>query len=249
MPRPPALEQQHVRAKYNDIERYRVRDAWHAYTADEIDRLLRAVVVQPDDVLLYAGSGGRDHGVVSARSIHVDVAERAVVGVHRGVVASVESLPLATESVDRIICVGSVVNYCDAAAAIHEFGRVLVSGGELILEFESSDSLEFLGTPVFRRPVEIVRTFYNHQPETIWVYSRRYLEALLATVNVRVTRVVPIHLASPLLLRFGASEPVASRYSRLDGVLRRVRGFRDFACNFVFFCSKGISSRTKASIR
>ena len=46
-------------------------------------------------------------------------------------------LPFAENSIDNILCVGSVLNYCDAIAAISEFNRVFKYNGHLILEYES----------------------------------------------------------------------------------------------------------------
>lgn len=54
-------------------------------------------------------------------------------------------LPFAENSIDNILCVGSVLNYCDAIAAISEFNRVLKYNGHLILEYESSWGFEYIG--------------------------------------------------------------------------------------------------------
>ena len=47
-------------------------------------------------------------------------------------------MPFKNQPIDIAVCVGSVINYCDAALTIAEFGRVLRKEGTLILEFDGS---------------------------------------------------------------------------------------------------------------
>jgi ubiquinone/menaquinone biosynthesis C-methylase UbiE len=50
------------------------------------------------------------------------------------VCTSVERLPFRENSMGAIVCVGEVLAYCDPAAAIGEFARVLVRSGLLICD-------------------------------------------------------------------------------------------------------------------
>ena len=250
-PRPDGLSLEAVRSNYNARSTEFEADIWHTYTAREIERIIgerpHSTNVAEPGLILFAGSGGRTNGVTRRNAIHVDLSEAALSGVPGAIVGNVEQLPLRDESAEAVICVGSVINYCDAAATIAEFGRVIRNGGTLILEFESTDSFEFIFTRTFRSAVDFVTTFYNGHPEKIWVYSLRYIEAALAVAGFAVTSRVPIHILSPLRLRFSNAVSEAFAWSFLDNRLRRVPVLRGFACNFVLFCER--TSRTSVAIR
>lgn len=242
------LDRQAVRSKYNERPSPPTNDPWHEYTAREIDRLLQhEFAVRPPnlhDVLVLVGSGGRTHDIVHKRTMHVDVADRLLVGLDRGVVGDAQSLPLAAASTRAVVCVGSVINYCDAAAVISEAARILKPGGRYILDVESSDSFEFLHTRTFRKDIDLIRTFFNGDREHVWVYSRSYIHRLLRSAGFRVECIVPIHIASSLRLRFSSDPVRASRWSVWDKPLRFLPFVRALACNLVFFCTKsGTTSR------
>ncbi len=52
---------------------------------------------------------------------------------------------------DNILCVGSVLNYCDALTALSELSRVLKPNGNLILEYESSWGFEYLHKSCYKK--------------------------------------------------------------------------------------------------
>ncbi len=243
------LDRETVRRRYNERGRTQTTDAWHRHTASRIDALLLSefTTIAPGSTVLFTGSGGRSHGLPNGVPIHVDVAERVIRGVRRSAVGDAEQLPIQSDVVDAVICVGSVINYCDAAAVISEAARVLTDGGRFVLDVESSNSLEFFATKTFRRPVDLVHTFFNGEQEDVWVYSRSFISKLLDAAGFSICRVVPIHVVSPLRLRFSSDVAAAARWSSADRLFRRFGGV--FACNFVFFCRKGSASRRSASTR
>src|SRR5688572_20057798 len=122
----PRLTLRSVRARYNGFDG-ESDDPWHRHTAHAIRSQLRQwksdLFQTGRDRILNAGSGGDDLGIGSPRTIHLDIAERRLLS-RDGLrlVGSVEAIPLSSGSVDSTICVGSVINYCDAAATIIEFG-------------------------------------------------------------------------------------------------------------------------------
>ncbi|HEV7429444.1 MAG TPA: methyltransferase domain-containing protein [Thermoanaerobaculia bacterium] len=162
------------------------------------------------DLVVFAGSGGRSNGVQHQNVVHIDIAEKTLRYAPGPLLANVEQLPIKGGSIAAVICVGSVVNYCDAAATIAEFARVIRDRGTLILDFESSDSLEFAFTSTFKSAVDLISTFYNERREEIWVYSLRFIEAALAASGFVVTFRFPIHILSPLRLRFSNDVAAAS---------------------------------------
>jgi SAM-dependent methyltransferase len=239
---PHPLSRDAIREKYNRRAHRLTTDEWHRHTALEIERTLAdQLAAHPffeTDVVVFAGSGGRTNGIEARRAVHIDLAELPLRHVKGGVMANVEQLPIADRVAAAVVSVGSVINYCDAAAAIVEFARVTRPGGTLVLEFESSDSLEFLMTRTFRRSVDYISTFFDGDREDIWVYSCRYIAAALVASGYRILKRYPIHILSPLRLRYSSDVSAASRWAAFDERLRDVPGLRALACNFVFFCEK-----------
>jgi ubiquinone/menaquinone biosynthesis C-methylase UbiE len=84
--------------------------------------------------------------MTSENHLYTDLIVGSLRNVPLAVVSDAEQLPFPVNTFGIAICVGSVINYCSAASAISEFVRVLKSGGLLVLEFETSDSFEFLFT-------------------------------------------------------------------------------------------------------
>jgi SAM-dependent methyltransferase len=154
------------------------------------------------------------------------------------IVASVEALPLSDGSVDTVICVGSVINYCDPAAAISEFGRVLRPGGALVLEFESSFSAELITQEAYGSSAAVAETFYANREEAVWVYSPAHIRNLLTAGGFKVERSVPIHVISPWALLVSRSGRLAALIARSDHVLRGVPLLTRWASNHLFFCGK-----------
>ena len=133
----PRLAMAAVRARYNEPGRYSQIDAWHRFTAAEIRRELSAawpsLGIYKGHLILNAGAGGSDLGLSHPTIINLDISEIRVADLTHPVVGNLEALPLADAVIDTIVCVGSVINYCDAAAAISELGRVLRKSGHLVL--------------------------------------------------------------------------------------------------------------------
>lgn len=148
--------------------------------------------------MLIAGSAGDAYGLQSFSPIHLDLAEKWLPTDGRSVAADVNGLPFADNSLGSIICVGSVINYTSAFEAISEFYRVLRPGGRLVLEFEGSESLEYLGNSAFRAHAHPVSTFYQGTDELLWVYSRNYIRRALIHTGMKVIREEGFHSLTPL---------------------------------------------------
>lgn len=88
---------------------------------------------------------------------------------------SAEDMPIADNSFDVCICVGSVINYCNVISAISEFNRILKIGGYLILDFDQSRNYEFVGADTYNSNLDIVETFNSGYVDKIWVYSEKYI--------------------------------------------------------------------------
>ncbi len=91
-------------------------DSWH----HEVEKVIRKRVLKvlnkyttDDSIILNAGSGGEDYPC-KGKLIHLDIAEANIKQFPYYLVASTTSIPLDNNSIDIIICVGSVINYTDA---------------------------------------------------------------------------------------------------------------------------------------
>jgi SAM-dependent methyltransferase len=238
----PRLQSSAIRERYNDLTKFSSIDPWHRFTAAAIRREVhKAVDSFPPHFcqrLLNAGAGGNDLGLNSLGTINLDISEMRIMHMPNAVVATVEMLPLANNSMDAIVCVGSVINYCDAAAVITEFSRVLRPQGYLLLDFDSSYSAEFIGHEVYKRTVGIVETFYASERETLWLYSPRFICSLLSAAHVPVVRSVAIHVLSPWVLLLSRNLALAATVARLDFVARHVPFLPRFSSNRFFVCQK-----------
>src|SRR4051812_7355736 len=117
-PRPPTTGD--VRRFYNQMLDARDRaDPWHAYTHQQIERFVRDVVsrfpLAETAIVLNAGSGGNALGLPTLSQVEVDIAEKRLSQSSSGIAAHVEHLPFRDCAFDLVICVGCVINYCDAA--------------------------------------------------------------------------------------------------------------------------------------
>ena len=245
MPRPddPRLHPASVRTRYNDQQHYLPIDPWHQRTAAEVRRCLARFWAGAADlsggIVLNAGSGATTLGVSAELIVSVDLSEATLTQQPNAVVGSVEALPLRSHSVQTIVCVGSVINYCDAAVTIQELARVLRPSGRLLLEFESSGSAELLRSSSHGAPAAVFESFYGSRVEVVWGYSLAYISNLLRAVDFSIDRITPLHVLSPWILLATRRPALAAAFARLDGVARSVPGFSRWASNYFLVCTKG----------
>jgi SAM-dependent methyltransferase len=188
--------------------------------------------------ILNIGSAGEDYGLFPDRQVHLDVVDTFLAGKANSVVANAERIPFSDGSFEAVLCVGSVVNYCSAMEVLAEVHRVLRTGGHLILEYETTTSLEFIATPAYRKHVEVVETFYQGEKERLWAYSDRYMGDVLASLGFKERRREHIHILSALCYRFTKNETRASPLAQLDAVVSRLPWLGRHASNIILTCAK-----------
>ena len=236
------IDSEKVRKRYNDIKDiWNKEDMWHGYTRWRIHRFLQFFFRdKPVEgcKLLNAGSGGNDYGLNDIEQFHVDIAESKIKHFSNSLISNIERMPIKNDEFDYCLCVGSVINYCDAAAVIQEFRRVLKQDGYLILEFEGSKSFEFIFKSSFDRTASIAETFYQGSVEQIWIYSERYLKSLLQDNGFRILMVERFHIFSPIVYRMSKNPNLAARFVRLDLVANFIPVLRTFAANIILTCVK-----------
>jgi ubiquinone/menaquinone biosynthesis C-methylase UbiE len=196
------------------------------------------LILESTALVLNLGSGGNDQGIISKRTIHVDVAIRRIMGVKDSILGDINYLPIAGGIADLVVCVGGVINYAGPHTAIKEICRATKVGGYILLEFESSKSLEFDISTVFGRDIVSVNTFFNNRSEKIQVYSENFISRLLMQSGARIEVVESFHILSSLALRFCRSEETAQRWARFDHLARLIPGLRRCGSNIILLAKK-----------
>lgn len=170
-------------------------------------------------VCLNIGSGTTKY-CVNGKLIQMDIVRDYIEEYENHIVGSLEQIPLEDKSVDYIICVGSVLNYCDAIKAISEINRVLKENGRAILEFERSNSAEFLLNKNYGDTVFLKKYNYNNQEHLLWMYNENYIKKILAHNNFKISKIYRFHILSSLVYRLGFNENKSSKYYRFDDLFQ-----------------------------
>jgi len=237
----PRVSREKVRTVYNDLDNMWGADRWHAHTKAWLDHFLakHALLSRTAQIVLHVGSAGTDYGVKGGFTCHIDVAEKKLAGVVGAIVGDVHSLPIAPGTVDLCTCVGSVLNYCDAVISLLELAAVVKPGGHLLIEFESSDSWEYIATPVYGLGVTSTLTFYSADPDCrLWVYSSRFIKDILVGRGFVVRDESRAHIVSSMVYRITKNERLAASFAVMDKIARRIPFLRRGASNIILLCQR-----------
>lgn len=207
---------------------------WYKYSQSNIISFLKKQKYSGN--ILNAGSGGNNYGITFPM-IHLDISEERVKAIEGAIVGNLENSSLfQTHDFDSIICVGSVINYCNSYKAIENFQKWLKKDGDLILEFENSSSFEYLFTRYYNKSITIVETNYIDSNHVIYTYSLDYIISLLKINNFEIIEIVGFHILSSLILRFFKSENFASKFIFLDKFLNKIHFFKKHSANIIIKC-------------
>ncbi len=231
-----------VKKLYNNMEQiWPQNDLWYNYTYKKINGFLKKwsskLNFTERTKIINAGSGGNTYGVLGDHT-HVDISERHLLGIENAIVASVEEMPLESNLFDSCICVGSVINYCDLNMAIAEINRVMKKGGILFLDFDQSKSFEFVGTSHYNSNIDIIKTFNSGYEDKIWIYSEKYVRAILNNHNFKIIKKKYYHTISTLVYKITKKESFAAKFTFLDNFVRFIPGLRKISCNIILFAQK-----------
>lgn len=225
-------------SNYSSSTPWPEQDTWHNYTFMAEKQIVEKWLTERSNentVILNAGSGGTEYRF-TGKMIHLDIIEKYIRHFDHYLVGSIEKINLPDMSVDGVICVGSVLNYADAQRSISEFSRILKPGGFLILEFERSDSAEFLWKEQHGKYIFSKEYAYNGQLHLLWIYSEKHIRQMLKHYGFQIRKCKRVHSISSLLYRFGLSEKVAAPYSKLDTAFQFLS--YPLAHNVMLFCIK-----------
>jgi SAM-dependent methyltransferase len=212
-------------------------DRWHLYSKKNIERHIFKQPYDTDAYILNAGSGGNAYGLTQ-RMHHVDIVDCMINSYPEYTVSSIEKLPFASGLFSDIICVGSVINYCDAIMAATELSRVLKRNGRLLLEFESSWGLEYIKNRKFKQSAAIVEVRYADKLSNQWIYSPKYIKQSLTLAGLRIVHAFRFHYLSSLHYGIHQNENAAAAYTRFDAICRNIPLLRQYSSNVIFTCVK-----------
>lgn len=232
-----------VKDMYNEMpEIWPENDVWYQYTYSQISIFLQQISLKYkfNDKLkiLNAGSGGNTYNLPGIH-YHIDVADQKLKNTPNSYVGNIEYMPYNDCEFDICICVGSVINYCDAFAAISEMSRVLKRGGLFILDYDQSHSLEFLGTSHYNKTTDIIETFNSGYVDKTWIYSPDYIFKILKRSGFKVLNIKRYHILSPLIYKITNDENKAAKFAKLDGIMSYIPILNKFSCNIIL-CSQKI---------
>lgn len=213
-----------AKQNYEESTPWPEHDPWHDQTHAAIQRQVEQWLAKYTSAgmqILNAGSGGTEYKT-PGDIIHMDIVERYISKFERHLVGSIENIPLPDASIDGIICVGSVINYTDAQQSIAEFSRTLKAGGFLILEYERSNSAEFLWTPEYKKYLFSKSYDYNGQTHLLWMYSENHIRQMLNHYHFSIQRQRRFHSLSSLLYRIGVPERDAARFAKYDRIFQPI---------------------------
>ena len=230
-----------AKENYKKSEPWPDDDVWHSHTYKILHKYIQDYIdelkLKNTQVVLNAGCGKTTYKTC-ASIIHMDIIEEYINLFENYLVGSIEKIPLQDNSVDCVICVGSVINYVDIQKATSEFSRILKPNGILILEFERSNSAEFLFTEKYAKTVFMQTYQYNNQTHYLWMYDEKFVLQLAEFYKFSCNRKYRFHSISSLLFRFGLSEKKAAKYSKFDNCFQLFSCF--FAHNEILILEKDV---------
>ena len=233
------LDKEKITDFYNSVDDvWAINDPWHDYSRTKISKFLSKQTINKNGIVLNAGSAGNTYNITCSKMYHIDIAAEKIKNLEFAFVGNIENMPFENNYFDNIICVGSVLNYCDALAAISELSRVLKLNGQLFLEFESSLGYEYLGTDNYKKNACVITTEYIEKEHKQWLYSTDYIIKILQTSNLNVVQIHTFHIIDGLLSKF-ISDKFSVKFTKIfDRLLCLIPPFKKHGNNIIVKCIK-----------
>lgn len=232
------LDQNKIKTFYNNVSNvWGNCDPWHDYSQKIISAYTSKQTFFQNSIVLNAGSAGNSYNINCKTMYHVDIADEKIKNIENAVVANIEKLPFTDKFFDNILCVGSVLNYCDALTAISELSRVLKPNGKLILEYESSWGFEYVGEECYKKDACIITTEYIEAEHTQWLYSPSYISAIIKSCGLMIKDKYPFHILDGLFSKF-MDDQSAIRLTQIDKIIRKCPFFKNHSNNIILYCIK-----------
>ena len=230
-----SLDQDSVKEFYNTHHECWPEDRFNKMTIDFIHNFIlkAARVYTAGDTLLNAGSGGVVYPTAAAL-FHLDIAEKTIAHLPNAVVGSVMDMPFRGSQFDGAICVGSVINYCEAERAIPELGRVIRPGGGLVLEYERSGS-GFAPKEGRNADAFLYHHTFFGEPHVTRLYSEKFIESLLRENGFIIQKRRRFNAIIPVV-QPGFSGGAVSRVIALEPFCRNIPLLNRYSHNIIMRC-------------
>jgi SAM-dependent methyltransferase len=228
--------EENVRELYNSVSDPWENDSpWYMYTKERLFSFIEnncENIFNENTLILNAGSGGTEYNIDGV-FYHADLAENLIKDKARSHVCSIEEMPFDDNYFDVVICVGSVINYCNALTALNEIQRVMKPGSYLILEYERSQTGGLIMQKEYGKSSVIQIYEYNSQPNhKLWLYSDFYIENILSDFEILKSEY--FHTLSSIAARFINNESKSGKLGKYDRAVPFLQ--KSFAHDRIILC-------------
>lgn len=237
------LEYDIIRDFYNSHANCWSSDLFSQMTTAFIDKFVTNAIRNMDSnsVVLNAGSGGKSYDI-RAKQVHLDIAEKTLVDVENAFVGNIINMPFLDDSFDCVVCVGTVINYCEAEKAIKEISRISKNKALLILEYERSGS--GLVVDDLRNSDSLLFShLYFDEPHENLLYSDSYIQRILKDNGYIVKRSKKFNTTIPWMERF-VSEETAHKMAVFEPLFRNIPIISGYSHNEIMVCQKAINEHS-----
>jgi hypothetical protein len=215
-------------------------DRWHLYTRKKIEEFIQTNqnIINESKHIINAGSSGETYNIDDKKTLHIDLVEKRIEDKPHHLVANLEDIPINSQEADLIVCVGSVINFSDAMLVIKELTKLLKPNGNLILEFECSNTPELFWSNKFNATAVIHDTFYRHKLLKIWYYSEEWIESILKEYGYTIVNKSKWHFLSAFMLKFIPWLDFCSLFSTFDALARKIPIVKNYSSNIILLAKK-----------
>lgn len=233
----PLMQKEHITKFYNEHDCWG-DDCFSRHTTRIIGRLVRSSTkgYNKQAVVLNAGSGGNLYGTTFTNMYHVDIAKNKLKGLLNSFVSSIEDMPFQDKMFDIIICVGTVINYCDIERAFGELVRVLKDDGIILLEYERSGSA-LIDVDERNKDCIIFEHNYEGENHANLLYSDSYVEEVLENNGLYVKKYKYFHTTIPFI-QLLVSQKISEILNIFDGFISRFHSVNKYSHNKFLVCEK-----------
>ena len=231
------IDYETIRSFYNNHVDCWSSDLFSVMTTTFIDKFVNKTLYNfnEESLILNAGSGGKRYNT-KANQYHIDIAENTLKNSSNAFVGNITQMPFDSEMFDCVICVGTVINYCEAPKAIMELDRVLKKNSILILEYERNES-GLIEKNARKSDYSLFFHTYFNERHCNFLYSDKYIEKLLAEHGYAVKKAKKFNTTIPWLETF-TSEKVAHKMTFLEPILRNLPIINSYSHNRIIVCEK-----------
>ncbi|PYE91121.1 methyltransferase family protein [Rhizobium sp. PP-F2F-G38] len=230
----------HVREKYNPISRiWDEADYWHFHLYDRYRRLFRGYTeFFGHGAILNIGSASEDYGLNNPEMVHLDAAENSLPRNRIAVCGDAHHLPFGEDVFEGAFAIGSVLNYCSPLEVFTEIARVTKPGSYFAFDFEQSGGYEHWGTAASGKNAFVFHTDFNDLDETIWVYSRHFIESSLAAAGFRIAKRIYLHVMTSAIYRATGSNTATKYLCKYDHIAENIPLLRQGASTVLILAVK-----------